>query len=39
MELLCWPSSREKEIGNSTNVEVATAVGKLVAEKAFKAGM
>ena len=32
-------SSREKEIGNGTNVEVATAVGKLVAEKALKAGI
>lgn len=32
-------SSREKEIGNSTNIEVATAVGKLVAEKALKAGI
>ena len=31
-------SSREKEIGKGTNVEVATAVGKLVAEKALKAG-
>ena len=32
-------SSREKEIGNGTNIEVATAVGKLVAEKALKAGI
>ncbi|WP_366184903.1 50S ribosomal protein L18 [Flavobacterium ovatum] len=32
-------SSREKEIGKGTNVEVATAVGKLVAEKALKAGI
>lgn len=32
-------SSREKEIGNGTNVEVASAVGKLVAEKALKAGI
>ncbi|MBA0884418.1 50S ribosomal protein L18 [Flavobacterium undicola] len=32
-------SSREKEIGNGTNVEVAAAVGKLVAEKALKAGV
>jgi large subunit ribosomal protein L18 len=32
-------SSREKEIGNGTNVEVAIAVGKLVAEKALKAGI
>ena len=32
-------SSREKEIGKGTNVEVATAVGKLVAEKALKAAI
>jgi large subunit ribosomal protein L18 len=32
-------SSREKEIEKGTNVEVATAVGKLVAEKALKAGV
>ncbi len=32
-------SSREKEIGKGTNVEVASAVGKLVAEKALKAGI
>ena len=32
-------SSREKEIGKGTNIEVATAVGKLVAEKALKAGI
>ena len=32
-------SSREKEIENGTNVDVATAVGKLVAEKALKAGI
>ena len=32
-------SSREKEIGKGTNLEVATAVGKLVAEKALKAGV
>ncbi|MFA9189911.1 50S ribosomal protein L18 [Flavobacterium sp. FZUC8N2.13] len=32
-------SSREKEIGKGTNVEIATAVGKLVAEKALKAGV
>lgn len=32
-------SSREKKIGNGTNVEVASAVGKLVAEKALKAGI
>jgi large subunit ribosomal protein L18 len=31
-------SSREKEIIKGTNVEVATAVGKLVGEKALKAG-
>jgi len=30
-------SSREKEIGKGTNVEVATAVGNLVAEKALLA--
>jgi len=32
-------SSREKEIEKGTNVEVATAVGKLAAEKALKAGI
>jgi large subunit ribosomal protein L18 len=32
-------SSREKEIEKGTNVEVATAVGKLVAQKALKAGI
>ncbi len=32
-------SSREKEIGTGTNIEIATAVGKLVAEKAVKAGI
>jgi len=32
-------SSREKEIGKGTNIEVATAVGKLVAEKALKVGI
>lgn len=32
-------SSREKEVGKGTNVEVATAVGKFVAEKALKAGI
>jgi len=32
-------SSREKEIGKGTNIEVATAVGKLVAEKALKSGI
>ena len=32
-------SSREKEVSKGTNVEVASAVGKLVAEKALKAGL
>jgi large subunit ribosomal protein L18 len=32
-------SSREKGIGKGTNTEIATAVGKLVAEKALKAGV
>ena len=32
-------SSREKGIGKGTNVETANAVGKLVAEKALKAGI
>jgi large subunit ribosomal protein L18 len=33
-------SSREKEVSSKgTNIEVATAVGKLVAEKALKAGI
>jgi len=32
-------SSREKGIGKGTNVEVANSVGKLVAEKALKAGI
>ena len=32
-------SSREKEIEKGTNVEIAAAVGKLVAEKALKAGI
>ena len=31
-------SSREKEVSKGTNVEVAIAVGKLVGEKALKAG-
>ena len=31
-------SSREKEVGTGTNIEVAAAVGKLVGEKALKAG-
>ena len=32
-------SSREKGVSKGTNVEVATAVGKLVAEKALSAGI
>jgi large subunit ribosomal protein L18 len=32
-------SSREKEIKKGTNIEVAAAVGKLVAEKSLKAGI
>ncbi|WP_296150702.1 50S ribosomal protein L18 [uncultured Flavobacterium sp.] len=32
-------SSREKEVSKGTNVEVAAAVGKLVGEKALKAGI
>jgi len=32
-------SSREKGVSKGTNVEVAAAVGKLVAEKALKAGI
>src|SRR3954469_23383942 len=32
-------SSREKEVSKGTNVETANAVGKLVAEKALKAGI
>ena len=32
-------TSREKGVSKGTNVEVATAVGKLVAEKALKAGI
>ena len=32
-------SSREKGINKGTNVEIASAVGKLVAEKAVKAGI
>ena len=31
-------SSREKEVSKGTNVEVAGAVGKLIGEKALKAG-
>jgi large subunit ribosomal protein L18 len=32
-------SSREKGVSKGTNVDVATAVGKLIAEKALKAGI
>jgi large subunit ribosomal protein L18 len=32
-------SSREKEIGKGTNIEIAAAVGKLIAEKAIKSGI
>ena len=32
-------SSREKEVGQGTKIEVAAVVGKLVAEKAQKAGI
>ena len=32
-------SSKEKGVSKGTNVEVATAVGKLIAEKALKAGI
>ena len=32
-------SSREKEVGKGTNIEIASAVGKLVGEKAVKAGI
>ncbi len=32
-------SSREKGVSKGTNVEVASAVGKLVGEKALKAGL
>lgn len=32
-------SSRDKEITKGTNIEIAAAVGKLVAEKALKAGI
>jgi large subunit ribosomal protein L18 len=32
-------SSREKEVSKGTNVEVAIAVGKLVGQKALKAGI
>jgi len=32
-------SSREKEVSKGTNVETAASVGKLIAEKALKAGL
>ncbi|MBC7606861.1 MAG: 50S ribosomal protein L18 [Burkholderiales bacterium] len=32
-------SSREKEVSKGTNIETANSVGKLVAEKALKAGI
>ena len=32
-------SSREKGVNKGTNVEIASAVGKLIAEKAVKAGI
>jgi large subunit ribosomal protein L18 len=32
-------SSREKEVSKGTNVETAAAVGKLIGEKALKAGI
>lgn len=32
-------SSRENEVANGTNIETANAVGKLVAERALKAGI
>jgi large subunit ribosomal protein L18 len=32
-------SSREKGIGKGTNIEIATAVGKLIADKAVKSGI
>ena len=32
-------SSREKEVGKGTNIEIASAVGKLVGEKAIAAGI
>ena len=32
-------SSRDKEIAKGTNMEIAAAVGKLIAEKAMKAGI
>jgi len=36
---LAAASSREKGVSKGTNVEVASAVGKLIAEKALKAGV
>ncbi|MFD2891081.1 50S ribosomal protein L18 [Flavobacterium chuncheonense] len=36
---LAAASSREKEVVKGTNVETANAVGKLVAERALKAGI
>lgn len=36
---LAAASSREKGVSKGTNVEVANAVGKLIAEKALKAGV
>lgn len=36
---LAAASSREKEVAKGTNVEIAAAVGKLVAERALKAGV
>jgi large subunit ribosomal protein L18 len=36
---LAAASSREKGVNKGTNVEVASAVGKLIADKALKAGV
>jgi large subunit ribosomal protein L18 len=36
---LAAASSREKEVATGTNVETAAAVGKLIAERALKAGI
>ena len=36
---LAAASSKEKEVGKGTNVEIANAVGKLIGEKAAKAGI
>ena len=36
---LLGASSREKEVSKGTNIETANSVGKLVAEKALKAGI